>query len=349
MGGKTVRVGVIGAGIWGSMHVRAYAQHASAELVGVCDLDEARAQKLASDHGVPKACTSVEDLLAEGLDAVSIATPDTAHCEPAVLAASKGVHVLVEKPLATSVEECTRMIDAAKENDVLLMVDWHNRWNPPVHEAWRTIRSGELGKITYVYYRLNDTIFVPTKMLPWAGKSSVLLFLGSHAFDTVCWLLDEAPVRVSCRRKDDILASMGIPTADMYLTTFEFAGGATAIVENSWVIPQSAPTLIDHRWEIIGSDGVLYFDATHNRAVAKYTAKTPAGFPDASYPDMFVTPEIHNRQMGFCVEPMYQFVECIRDGKTPLTSGADGLLNTRILLAAEESARLGKPVALADF
>ena len=123
MGGKTVRVGVIGAGIWGSMHVRAYAQHASAELVGVCDLDEARAQKLASDHGVPKACTSVEDLLAEGLDAVSIATPDTAHCEPAVLAASKGVHVLVEKPLATSVDECTRMIDAAKENDVLLMVD----------------------------------------------------------------------------------------------------------------------------------------------------------------------------------------------------------------------------------
>jgi len=348
MAARTVRVGVIGAGVWGAMHVRAYAQHASAELVGICDLDEARAGELAGRFGAAMSTASVDALLAEGLDAVSIATPDGAHLAPALAAAGAGVHMLIEKPLATSADDCRRIIDAARSRNVLVMVDWHNRWNPPAHEAWRAIRRGELGSIGHIYYRLNDTIYVPTKMLPWANQSSVLHFLGSHALDTICWLMDEAPARITCRRKEGVLTAMGINTADMYLTVLDFESGATAVVENCWTLPQSAPALIDHRWEIIGSQGVLYFDGTHNRAVAKYTSGTPAGYPDASYPDMFVTPQVHGRQVGFCVEPMYHFVECIRDGAQPLTSGADGLLNTRILLAAELSARQGTPVDLAD-
>ena len=90
----------------------------------------------------------------------------------------------------------------------------------------------------------------------------------------------------------------------------------------------------------------MYLDPTHNGAIAKYTPKTPLGFPDVSLPDMFITPEIHGRQMGFGVESIYHFVECVRDGKKPLTSGADGLLNTQLIIAAEESARNGKPVKL---
>jgi len=344
MKGRTIRVGVIGAGAWGAMHVRAYSQHPSAELVGICDLDSQRAEKLARQHGVPRHFDAVDALLAEGLDAVSIATPDTAHLEPVLAAAERGVHMLVEKPLATTVEDCRRMIEAAADSGVRLMVDWHNRWNPPAHEAWRAIRAGELGPISYIYYRLSDTIYVPTKMLSWAGESSVLLFLGSHAIDTVCWLLDETPVRVTCRRKEGVLTGMGITTADWYLTILDFKSGATAVIENCWVLPQSSPALIDHRWEIIGSEGVLYFDATHHRAVEKHTAATPAGFPHVSCPDLFVTPEVHGRQLGFCVEPMYHFIECIRDGKEPLTSGADGLRNTRVLVAAEASAESGRPV-----
>ena len=147
-----------------------------------------------------------------------------------------------------------------------------------------------------------------------------------------------------CRCKEGILASRGIHTADMYLSIVDFENSATAVVENSWVLPQSSPSLIDHKCEIIGSKGVIYIDPTHCAPIAKYTAKTPAGFPHAEYPDMFITPELHGRQMGFSVETIYHFVECVRDGKQPLTSGADGLLNTRLILAAEKSARTGKSV-----
>ena len=349
MRGKQVRVGVVGTGVWGRMHIRAYLQHASAELVAICDLDAKRAAATAREFGIRKFFTSVDALLDEGLDGISIATPDAAHAAIALKAASRGVHMLVEKPLATTVRECRQMIVAARRHGVHLMVDWHNRWNPAYYSAWQAIRKGELGEISYIYYRLSDTIYVPTKMLPWAGESSVMLFLGSHSLDTTCWLIGAKPVRVFCQRKEGILTRRGIPTADMYITMVDFANGATAVIENSWVLPQSSPSLIDHRCEIIGTKGVVYLDLTHHGAVAKYTAKTPAGFPDASFPDLFITPEIHGKQMGFSVESMYHFVECLRDGKKPLTSGEDGLLNTRLINAAEDSARKGIPIELRNL
>ncbi|HDZ19754.1 hypothetical protein LCGC14_0015990 [marine sediment metagenome] len=343
---KQVRVAVIGAGIWGAAHIRAYSQHASAELMAICDLDEGRARDAAATWGVANYYTSVDAMLADvELDAVSVATPDGAHAAVAIQCAQAGKHILCEKPLATTIEDCQAMIAAAEAAGVYLMVDWHNRWNPPHHEASKAISAGELGDVRYIYYRLSDTIYVPTTMLPWAGESSVMLFLGSHALDTICWFMQARPCRVTCRRQDGILRAMGIPTADMYLTVVDFDDGAMAVVENSWVLPQSSPALIDHRVEIIGSDGVIYLDPQHCGPIAKYTDKTPAGFPDASLPDMFITPQVHGRQVGFAVESIYHFVECVRDGKRPITSGEDGLLNTRLILAAERSAdEGGKPV-----
>jgi len=140
---------------------------------------------------------------------------------------------------------------------------------------------------------------------------------------------------------------MGIDTADMYLTILDFDDGAIAVVENSWALPQSAPALIDHRIEIIGTRGVIHINPQQCGALAKYTERTPQGFPDAELPDMFVTPEVHGRQVGFAVESIYHFIECVRDGKPPLTPGETGLLNTRLILAAEQSANeCSRPVVI---
>jgi len=101
-----IRIGVVGAGIWGTMHARAYAQNPLVELVGICDLDEERARKVAAQYGIPNVFNRVDDLLDEGLDGISVATPDDAHTAIVLKAAARGVHILVEKPLATTLEEC---------------------------------------------------------------------------------------------------------------------------------------------------------------------------------------------------------------------------------------------------
>jgi predicted dehydrogenase len=345
---EQVRLAVVGAGIWGRMHLRAYAQHPSAAAVAVCDLDAGRAREAAEEHGVPAAYTSLDEMLrAEQIDGVSVATPDHAHTGIVVRCAEAGKHVLCEKPMATTVADCERMLEAAAAAGVFLMIDWHNRWNPAVAAAYRSIRDGELGDIRYVYYRLSDTVYVPLRMLHWAGQSNVLYFLGSHAIDTTCWLMGKRPVRVSCRRREGVLRERGADTPDLFLTVLDFDDGAVAVIENTWLLPQSSAALIDHKIELLGAKGCVYIDPTHNRAVEKYTERTPAGYPDASFPDLFVTPEVHGRQTGLAVESIYHFVDCIRDGATPLATGEDGLLNTRILVAAEQSAeRDGEAVVL---
>jgi len=341
-----IRIGVVGAGIWGTMHARAYAQNSQVDLVGICDLDEDRAHNVASQYKIPKVFTRVEELLDQGLDGISVATPDDAHTSIVLAAAARGVHILVEKPLATTLEECQLMVDAAEKAGVFLMVDWHNRWNPPYYYAWKTIRDGELGDIRYIYYRLSDTIYVPTRMLPWASKSTVMWFLGSHALDTTCWLMGKKPVRIYCQRRAGMLAGLGVDTPDLYVTMLEFEGGALATIENTWIMPQQSPTLIDHKCEILGTQGAIYLDPTHNRSYAQYSPQTTQGFPFLSYPDMIISPEIYGKQMGFAVESMHHFVDCIRDSVQPLATGLDGLLNTRLILAAEQSALTGLPVDL---
>lgn len=341
-----IKVGIVGAGIWGTMHARAYTQNPLAELVAICDLDEDRAQRVAKQYSIPKVFVNVDEMLEEGLDGISVATPDDAHTSIVLKAIAKGVHVLVEKPLATTVEECTAMVDAAENAGVFLMVDWHNRWNPPIYSAWNSIREGELGDIRYIYYRLSDTVYVPTQMLPWANKSSVMWFLGSHALDTTCWLMGKKPERLYCQKRQGVLTSLGVDTPDLYVTMLEFEGGALAVVENTWIIPQQSPSLIDHKCEILGTRGAIYLDPTHNGAFTKYSPDTTAGFPNPSYPDMFVTPEVYGKQVGFAVESIHHFVECIQNKVKPLATGMDGLLNTRLILAAETSVQTGMPVSL---
>jgi predicted dehydrogenase len=339
-----VRIGLVGAGIWGTMHARAYAQNPLVEQVGICDLDEGRARKVAEAYAIPRVFTEVDRLLDEGLDGISVATPDNAHTDIVLKAAARGVHILVEKPLATEVEECQAMLAAAEKAGVFLMVDWHNRWNPPIYAAWKSIQIGELGEVRYIYYRLSDTVYVPLKMLPWADQSSVMWFLGSHALDTVCWLVGKKPVRVYCQKRQQVLADLGVNTPDLYVTMLEFENGCLVVIENSWILPQQSPSLIDHKVEILGARGAIYLDLTHHGALAKYSPETAVGFPNPSYPDLFVTPEVYHKQMGFAVESMHHFVDCIRDHLPLLASGADGLLNTRLILAAEQSARSGMPV-----
>ena len=183
--------GVIGAGIvGGDLHAQVYHRMPQAELVAICDLDEARAREVAERYDAPHIYTDYRDLLARSdIAAVSIATPDFAHREIAVAAAEAGKHILVEKPLATTVEDAEAILRAADAAGVKLMVDFQNRVNPAFVATRKAVLDGDLGELKYIYARLSNTTFVPTQMLPWASKSSALWFLASHTLDMSCWLL----------------------------------------------------------------------------------------------------------------------------------------------------------------
>lgn len=334
------RFGVIGVGTWGQNHTYVYSHHPGAMLAAVCDKNEERAQAIADQYGATKVYTDYADLLADpDIDAVSIATPDFVHREIAVSAAQAGKDMLLEKPLATTVEDAAAIAKAVNDAGVRFMLDFHNHWNPNFYQAKTSIEEGEIGEPHLIYGRLNDTIFVPTEMLSWADQSAIIWFTGSHLIDLACWLADSAVVKVYCVARSKVLKGMGIDTPDFYETVLEFANGGVAVLESCWTLPNSQPVVIDFNMEVIGTDGAMHIDCSHHQSLRKYT-------DTVSYPDVFVTYPLHDEIKGLGVASIHHFADCVINDKRPVIGLQEGLANTRIICAALESAETGQPVTL---
>ncbi len=341
---EPVGFGVIGTGIvGGAWHAHVYARMPQARLVGVCDLNAERANEIARKYNVPHVYTDYRELLANPeIKAVSIATPDFAHREIAVAAAEAGKHILVEKPLATTVEDAEAILNATKKAGVKLMVDFHNRVSPPFINAKASVKAGELGDISYIYARLSNTTWVATQMLPWASKSSALWFLASHTFDLAHYLLEDEPRRVYAVSRSGILQSMGVDTQDLHVAVVEFKKGTVVTLENLWILPETEPMVFNFKFEMVGSKGAMYINTSDHRAVQKYTQQ------NASLPDVMgiVFGGEEPRMSGFVLEAIARFVDAVVYDQPVLASGEDGLLVTRVLTAVTESARSGRPVDL---
>jgi predicted dehydrogenase len=164
--------------------------------------------------------------------------------------------------------------------------------------------------------------------------------VGSHAVDLTRWLFNDEVCRVYAVSRAEVLREKGVDTPDFYEAILEFKNGGVATVENCWILPNSLPTVIDFKFQIIGSEGAVYIDLSSHRAIQKY------GKESASNPDVFVYPNIHGKPMGFAIESIRHFVDCVVNDKEPMVTGKDGLAATKIISAIQRSSREGKPVDL---
>jgi predicted dehydrogenase len=347
---EQVGFGVIGTGVWGETHLKAYASAPRVRLVAACDKDEQCGRQRATQYGAESFTTDYRELLANpDIKAVSIVTPDFLHREIAVAAAEAGKHVLIEKPMATTVEDCQAMMAAATANGITLMVDFHNRFNPAFVALKQAIQAGQMGQPQMMSLRLNDTIYVPTGMLSWSAQSSVMWFLGSHSLDLVRWLFDDEVVRVYCVSRSRVLKERGLDTPDFFHTICELRGGGVAHVENCWIMSNAFPTVADLKCEFIGSEGTALFSVVKSDTVEFYSDHELRPFGSTRgvmFPDTNVVMDIYGKPTGFGVESILHFADCIIEGKQPFITPADGLQNTRVILAALQSAQTGQPVGI---
>ncbi|MDI6827649.1 MAG: Gfo/Idh/MocA family oxidoreductase, partial [Armatimonadota bacterium] len=179
--------------------------------------------------------------------------------------------------------------------------------------------------------------------LSWAEKSTVEWFIGTHSVDTVRWLLQDEARRVYAVSRSRVLKEKGINTPDFYQVILEFNSGATAVIENSWILPKTTPNIIDLKCEIIGDKGALYLDTSHARVLERYTEI------EATYPDILVMPIIYGEQMGFAAESIRHFIDCVLHDREPRVTGEDGLAVTQIIQAIEQSVKTSSPVEIPVF
>ena len=281
----------------------------------------------------------LHDLLANpDIEAVAVATPDFAHTQIVLAALEAGKHVLVEKPMAMTVDDCQQILATRDAHGVKLMVNFHNRWLSPFLHVRRLIESGELGELLMSNIRLNDTLYVPTKMLKWAANSSPLHFLGSHVVDLVRWLSGAEAERVFSVSRSVVLQGLGIDTPDFYQSIIELSNGGTAVIENCWIVAESAPKVFDFKAEFVGTKGSAYVDVSHHRMIEKYSEL------GAELLDVLGSFDRQGKPVGLAA--IEHFIDSVVRDTTPTATGEDGLEATRIVAAMEASAQTGQPVNL---
>jgi len=343
MNGKPeIRVATVGTGLFGQVHLAAIGGHRHARQVAVCDIASDRAQAAAEQYNA-LAATDCRTIAANpDVDAVTVATPDFAHADIVCAMLEAGKHVLVEKPMATTVEDAARIVRAARRNRRFLMVDFHNRWNPPVADAIGRVDNGLLGEPVTATARLANSLFVPRKMLSWAGKSGPHWFLFPHIIDIVCRMFGK-PIRcVTAHGRKGVLTGSGIDTWDAIQALAEFEGGASAVFETTWILPDSHPAIVDFEVAVLG---------TRSKMVLHPLGPTF----EFSGPDRFETPvtggfqSMYGRTTGWQMEPIIHFIDSIVADCTPQCTAVEGFHNTAVICAIEKSLETHRPEPVSEL
>lgn len=239
-----MRVGVIGVGAMGQHHARVYHEMDDVELVGVSDIDHTRAQQIAEMHDTD-AYTDYREMLSRGPDAVSIAVPTTLHKKVAMDAISCGVHLLVEKPIANSIDDADEMVSAAKDAGVKLMVGHIERFNPAVIKLKEIIDGGLLGEIVSISTRRVG----PHN--PRIRDVGIIMDLGVHDIDTISYLYNE--------RAESVYAIAGNGSQNAHENhaniLMRFSDNRAGMIDVNWLTPHKV-----RRLTAVGTEGVAYLD-----------------------------------------------------------------------------------------
>jgi len=335
---EPLRVAVVGAGYWGPNLIRNFQSCPDTDLRLVCDADRSRAERAVGRYSTVRVTDAFDEVLADGaVEAVAIATPARTHLDLAMACLESGRHVLVEKPLATTVADGRKLIDAAAEHGVALMCDHTYCYTPAVRKIRELTLSGALGDIQYV-----DSVRINLGLVQ--RDIDVLWDLAPHDLSILDVILPPGrePLAVAAHGADPIGAGR---TCVGYLT-LPLRGGAIAHAHVNWLSPTKIRTMI-----VGGSERTLVWDdLSPTQRISVYDRGVDLR-EDAVSGDQRHQALVSYR-MGDMTAPALgegealrevvgEFAAAAREGRRPLTDGHAGLRVLRILEAASESLRLG--------
>ena len=323
---------VIGLGMMGEGHARVWSELPDTRLVAVYDLLPERTRDLAEGWGCA-AAASVEELVArDDVALVSVCTDDHRHAEPCLATAAAGKHLLLEKPLATTLADCDAIIAGCRAAGVKLMVGHLVRFDPRYAVARQAVADGEIGQVVQVYARRNNIAPNGRRIAP---RTSVAFFLGVHDLDLMRWCVGSEVVKVYAESASKVLADLA--AEDTIFALLKYGNGAAGCLENCWVVPEGVPCTLDARLEIIGTEGMV-------RVTVGDEACTLVSAQRATRPDILYGPVVHGESQGALRRQLEHFARCVRGDREPLISGEDARAAVEVCVAIHESLQSGGPV-----
>jgi predicted dehydrogenase len=329
-----LKAGVVGVGAIGQNHARVLRSLEGVKLVGIVDTDAVAAGRVASFNNVPSFQT-LDALLDDARpDLAVVAVPTGLHHELGMRLIDRGVHVLMEKPIASTVEQGEQLVEHARKKGVVLGVGHIERFNPAVMELRRRLREGMAGRV----YKLLAQRLSPYP--PRIRDTGVVIDLASHDIDLMRYLVPEPIVRLF----GETLQGINSDREDMFDGLLRFKGGALGVLDVNWMTPTKV-----RRLAVTGARGFFECNLLSQELFFYENESAPSQW-DALSVLRGVT---EGNVLGIRIqrhEPLAaelkDFVAAVRDRRSPTVTGEDALETLRIALAFVQSGADGKPASL---
>jgi UDP-N-acetylglucosamine 3-dehydrogenase len=316
---ERVNLAVIGAGFWGKNHVRVFSELDGCEVVAVCDVDLERAKSVATAFRVPRYTSDYRELCDdESIDAVTVCTPSTTHARITVDFVAAGKDVLVEKPMASNLEEALRMVDEIRSSGRKVMVGFIERFNPALVRAVQLLREGRIGDPILIYGR---------RIGPWPeriGDVGVVHDTAIHDIDLSCHIFGALPRSVFA-----VGGSVIHTKEDHVQSTLDFGGGRSAMIEANWLTPRKKREMF-----VTGTEGVLSIEFLKKEVTLEKA-------------DGIYSPTVEQREP--LRAELEHFVGAVSKGDAPSPDHLDGLVSIAIAEAIVQSIRRGRTVFLEEL
>lgn len=342
------KVLLLGAGFIADIHIESYHRFVpDAEVVGVYTRNKKRAAAFARKHGIARAFSDLDQAIAEsGADVVDICLPNFLHHRAVLAAALAGKHVIIEKPLALTLEEADEMIAACRSAGVKLMYAEELCFAPKYERVRRLVGEGAFGRI----YMLKQAEKHSGPHSDWfyditQSGGGVLMDMGCHGLAWFRWMLGGNPkaISVQAHMQNGLIHGGRTQGEENSVVIVEFEGGVIGIAENSWAKHGGMQDCA----EVHGTGGVCYADLFQGNSALTYSEKgygyamekagSTKGWTFTVFEEAF--------NQGYPQE-LKHFIACVRDGTPPLVTGEDGRAVLELMYAAYASAGTGRKIKL---
>lgn len=328
MNGTTTNIAVVGAGRMGQVHCRIVAENPRATLAAIVDPFEESGRRVAEQYGAPWFPTLAAAREAVILDGVIIAVPDKLHVGVTVEALEAGLHVLVEKPLADTLEGARAIAEAAAAaTESKVLVGHVLRHDPRFRSAAKIVAAGTVGEP--VHFRASRIV---PRSVGFAnnGASPIYMYQGIHDIDLVQWIAGSPIVRVSATTAAKVLPAAGKDGVDVALILAELENGSVGTIEISWVLPETTPSGLASQFELYGTEGTVKVDVTAEGLALDTVA-------DFRLPNTMLDPELDGVLEGVVPQQFDYFLQMIEFGLPSRIGIEEAVSAARVLDAIGES------------
>ena len=328
-----IKIGVVGCGYWGPNLIRNFRALQDCKLKVMCDLSEDRLKHLGALYPEVEQTRDFNYVLTGAdVDGVVIATAVRLHYPMAKAALEAGKHTFIEKPMASSAAQCEELVQIDRKNGLILMIGHTFLYSPAVRKIKEIVDKGDVGEIRYISARrLNLGLFQKDINVAWD--------LAPHDISIIQYIMGEAPVTINCRGSAHITPGI----EDVTTMCLSYDKQRTAIIHSSWLDPRKVREMT-----IVGSKRmIVYDDVAPQEKIRVFDSRverpphydTFAEFHYAYHYGDVYAPYIKQEE-PLKIECQH-FLDCIREGKNPVTNGQRGMELVQILEASSASLKLG--------